>query len=299
MRKALFTLIRRVVIIFLFIGVFLYFQANDLTTTHFTYTSDKVPEQFDDYKIVQITDLHSHTFGKNNARLIRAIDKVNPDLIVVTGDMMNSLHDEGEVFLHLAEQLAKRYLIYYIDGNHELIVKMKSNRQEHDFYPNFIERLEQLNVHIINDKTVLLKRGNEKIALTGLDIPLIFYSAEDADMGTYEFTKAYVEKKIGEANEELLQILLVHTPDYFPVYAEWGADLTLAGHHHGGMIRNPFMGVGGFVGHRGTLEFMPTYSAGEFKEGAATMYVGRGLGNYTINFRLFNRPELVVITLKK
>lgn len=297
MKRRFQTFFRRMLLICLFAGVFLYFQANDITITNYTYKSDKVPEGFQNYKILQLTDLHSNLFGKDNVRLLQEIEKVDPDMIAVTGDMMNSLEDDGVVFLELAEQLVKRYPVYYIDGNHELIVKLISKRGEHQFYPAFIERLKQLGVHIVNDKSAKLTRGEDEILLTGLDIPLIFYSDKDADIGNYEFNRSYVEKKIGQAADDLFHLLLVHNPDYFPVYEQWGAHLILAGHHHGGMIRIPFMG--GLIGQNGKFELFPTYSAGEFKENEATMYVGRGLGNYSINLRLFNRPELVVVTLKR
>ncbi|HHY20822.1 MAG TPA: metallophosphoesterase [Bacilli bacterium] len=297
MKKRFQTFVRRVFIIILLIGGFLFFQANDMTITNYTYESDKVPQGFQGYKILQLTDLHSNLFGKDNVRLLREIEKVNPDIIAVTGDMMNSLRDDGAVFLQLAEQLVKRYPVYYIDGNHELIVKLKSKRGEHQYYSTYIDRLEQLGVHIVNDKSVTLSRGEDKILLTGLDIPLIFYSDKDADIGAYEFNQSYVEQKIGQATDDLFHLLLVHNPDYFPVYEQWGANLVLAGHHHGGMIRIPFMG--GLIGQNGKFELFPTYSAGEFIENETTMYVGRGLGNYSINLRLFNRPELVVVTLKR
>ena len=288
---------RRMLTILLFIGVFLYFQANDITTTNYIYQSDKLPAGFHNFKILQLTDLHSNSFGKDNERLLQEIGKLEPDIIAVTGDMMNSLQDDGAIFLALAEQLVKKYPVYYIDGNHELIVKLKSNRGEHQYYPTYIERLKELGVHIVNDKSVILTREDDKIVLTGLDIPLIFYSDKDADIGAYKFNQPYVERKIGPANHDMFQLLLVHNPDYFTVYEQWGADLVLAGHHHGGMIRIPFMG--GLVGQNGKFELFPTYSAGEFIENKSTMYVGRGLGNYSINLRIFNRPEIVLVTLKR
>lgn len=272
--------------------VFLYYQANFLSISQFRIISEKIPKGFNNYRILQLTDLHSKQFDNDNSRLLSKIDTISPDIIVITGDMMNSQHDDGHVFLSLAEQLVKSYPLYYIDGNHELIAKMKADRGENDYYPNYITQLENLGVNILNDKAIQLKQNGQSITLRGLDIPLIFYSAADVQVNI-DLDTAYINKKIGASAEDKFEILLAHHPKYFEAYRNWGASLILSGHNHGGMIHVPFKG--GLLS--GDREWFPEYDAGQFDAGSSTMIVGRGLGNYSYNIRMFNRPELVVITL--
>ncbi|MGM8212180.1 metallophosphoesterase [Virgibacillus sp. W0430] len=276
-------------------GLIVYFlyQANVLEVTTYKIQSSKIPGAFNGYKIVQLTDLHSKQFGKNSKRLIRKIEKVNPDVIVITGDMMNSIKDDGTVFAELASKLVKAYPVYYIDGNHELIAKTMAERGNNTYYTSFIAELENIGVQIINDKKAILEKDEKKIHLRGLNIPLIFYSASDVQVNI-DFDKAYMDEKIGEANEEVFEIVLAHYPKYFDAYQEWGSDLVLAGHHHGGMIRLPYLD--GIISHEG--EFFPEHDAGVFEENNTIMIVGRGLGNYTYNIRVFNRPEIVVTILE-
>lgn len=274
--------------------MYLFYQANVLDVSRYTVQSKKIPAAFDGFKVLQLTDLHSKAFGKDSKRLIRKINKLKPDVIVITGDMMNSMGDSGDEFIALATELVKKYPIYYIDGNHELIAKMMASRGDNDYYPTYIEKLEKLGVHIINDQKVELKEQDATIHLRGLDIPLIFYSPSDVEVNI-DFDKAYIDERIGAAEEDTFEILLAHYPKYFKAFQEWGADLVLSGHHHGGMIRLPY--VGGIISHEG--EFFPKYDAGRFERGNTTMLVGRGMGNHTYNIRVFNRPELVEITLKK
>ena len=274
--------------------LYLYYQANFLDVSTYTISSEKIPGAFDGYTILQLTDMHSKEFGKKNRRLIGTINKLNPDIIVVTGDMMNSTEDNGNAFLNLASNLVKSYPIYYIDGNHELISKMVGEREESIIYSNYIGQLEQMGIHIINDKKMELIENGETIHLRGLDIPLIFYSASDVEVNI-DFDKNYLENKIGKSDPNTYEIMLAHYPKYVKAYEEWGADLVLSGHHHGGMIRLPYWG--GVISHEG--EFFPEYDAGKYTKGNATMIVGRGLSNHTYNIRVFNRPEIVVIQLEK
>ncbi|MGM8364091.1 metallophosphoesterase [Virgibacillus sp. W0181] len=273
--------------------IYFYFQANVLEVSKYTVKSGKIPEAFDGYKVLQLTDLHSKQFGKNSRRLIRKINKHEPDIIVITGDMMNSTDDNGNVFLTLASELVKNYPVYYIDGNHELIAKVMAERGDNIYYTNYIKQLEAVGVEIINDKKIELTEQEETIHLRGMDIPLIFYSPSDVEVNI-DFDKAYIDEKVGEAEEDTFEMMLAHYPKYYEAFKEWGADLVLAGHHHGGMIRIPY--VGGVISHEG--EFFPNYDAGRFEKERTTMIVGRGLGNYTYNIRAFNRPEIVLITLE-
>lgn len=274
--------------------LFLYYQANFLDISTYSIKSKKIPETFHGYKILLLTDLHSKEFGKENWYLINNINEIDPDIIVVTGDMMNARKDNGNVFLSLASKLVKDFPIFYIDGNHELLTKVNDKRTGNIIYSNYIQQLERMGVHMMNDKKIILNKGEDVIHLRGINIPLIFYSAPDVEV-PIDFDQMYMEEKIGQRTKNTYEILLAHYPKYIQAYKEWGADLVLSGHHHGGMIRLPF--IGGMISHEGA--FFPEYDAGVYKVANTKMVVGRGLGNHTYNIRVFNRPEIVVIQLEK
>jgi uncharacterized protein len=277
-------------------ALFIYTQNNWIQIVQYTIASSKVPQGFDGYKILQLSDLHSKRFGKDNKALISRINKINPDIIVVTGDMINSLNDAGEVFLNLAEQLSGQYRIYHIVGNHEQIAQWKAKENKSGWYGHYINELEKLGVVVLNDSKADIGRDGSKISLYGLEVPLPYYKAKDTPsyIGEKPYGSANVQKSLGEPEPKSFNILLTHNPMYFSAYREWGADLVLAGHMHGGIIRIPFKG--GLLSPE--RAFFPQYDAGRFTEGESTMIVNRGLGNDSISIRIFNRPELSVITLK-
>lgn len=287
---------KKIIIALAAISVFVYAQFNWLEVSEYKISSDKIGNEFDGFKIVQLSDLHSKEFGKNNNTLIKKIKKLNPDIIVTTGDMYNSTNDDGEVFYNLAKELSKDYKIYYIVGNHEQISEVRREESEASKENNYIERLKELGVTVLDNDKVEIEREGKKINLYGLEIPLRFY--KDKNTATYSGDKPYdksnVEKAIGESDEENFNILLAHNPIYFPVYSSWGADLTLSGHTHGGIIRIPFKG--GLLSPERT--FFSKYDGGEFELYESKLIVNRGLGNDTIKLRIFNRPEISVITLK-
>ncbi|MBU5484069.1 metallophosphoesterase [Clostridium sp. MSJ-11] len=287
---------KKIIIALAAISVFIYAQFNWLEVSEYKISSDKIGNEFDGFKIVQLSDLHSKEFGKNNSTLIKKIKKLNPDIIVTTGDMYNSTNDDGEVFYNLAKELSKDYKIYYIVGNHEQISEVRREESEVSKENNYIESLKELGVTVLDNDKVEIEREGKKINLYGLEIPLRFY--KDKNTATYSGDKPYdksnVEKAIGKASEEDFNILLAHNPIYFPVYSSWGADLTLSGHTHGGIIRIPFKG--GLLSPERT--FFPKYDGGEFELDESKLIVNRGLGNDTIKLRIFNRPEISVITLK-
>ncbi|GIP32481.1 phosphohydrolase [Paenibacillus sp. J2TS4] len=277
-------------------AAFVYAQNNWLQVTKYTVASAKIPESFDRYTIVQLSDLHSHSFGQQNQRLIRKINKIKPDLIVTTGDMLNSVNDTGDVSLQLLEQLTPHYPVYYVSGNHEQIAKIKAAELGSESYNRFMERMEELGVVIMDDEKADITINNESIHIYGYILPLRFYKAKDTAtyIGEKPFSPSYLDESAGEADAGGFNILLTHNPMYFNEYADWGADLTMAGHMHGGIIRIPF--VGGVLSPE--RAFFPEYDAGLFTSSDSVMIVNRGLGNETIKLRIFNRPELSIIELR-
>jgi len=266
-----------------------------LEITNYTVTSNKIPNSFEGYKILQLTDLHSASFGKDNAELIKIIDVIKPDIIVVTGDMMNFKNDDGQVFITLAAKLVKRYPIYCISGNHEQ--KIAQNASSSKIYYNFKKALEHEDVRFIDNKLIAIQKNNESINIYGLKLPLKYYKslAEKKRRKINDPSADDINCYIGKVNSSEFNIVLMHTPQYFPAYANWGAHITLCGHIHGGIIRIPF--VGGLLSP--DVTFFPKYDAGRFEKGGSVMIVGRGLGSSGAwKVRINNNPEIVVLTLK-
>jgi predicted MPP superfamily phosphohydrolase len=274
-------------------AAFFWCEDNLLEVTHISVASAKLPKSFDGYRIVQLTDLHSKTFGPGNRELIDRINAIDPDLIVVTGDMMNSEKDDGRVFEALAAALVKKYPVYCISGNHEDRIEYNDNKH---IFADFKAKLVSMGVKYIDNGSAQIVKGGESFSLYGLEIPLSFYGLgfSGDKTGKDGFTKEEITQRLGSPDPARFNLLLVHTPFYFGSYAAWGADLSLAGHLHGGVIRLPFLG--GVISPDMTL--FPKYDAGEFSQGGAKMIVGRGLGTSVLSLRIFNRPEIMAVTLK-
>ena len=260
-----------------------------LQTVKYTVTSADLPEEFDGFKMVQISDLHSMSFGKDNSRLVSSVNSQNPDIVVMTGDMINSDDTDFSVFYNLAEKLAETNDVYYIVGNHE---------QEHseEEIAEIYRTLTEIGVNVLDNERVTITRSGSSIDVYGLWFNLRYYvNVNDDSIGTqYYFDSEKIETVLGECDKERFTLLLAHNPVYFETYSDWGADITLAGHMHGGMVRIPF--VGGLFSPE--KEYFPKYASGMFTEGNSSMIVNRGLGNRVFGLRFWNCPEITVITLK-
>lgn len=278
--------------ILLVLAVFFYCQINWIKTSKYTITSAEIPQSMNGYKILLLSDLHSKRFGPSNNWLLRRIRRENPDIIVATGDMLNSTNDDGAVFLQLAQDLKGEFPIYYIDGNHERIWQ---NLNGAEAFEDYVNRLQEAGVTYIKNQSITLWEGEQPVTLSGVSVPLMYY--RDAKTAELEPEKVFDQDRIasllGQADEGY-HIFLAHTPQYFPYYAEWGADLVLCGHMHGGIVYIPF--VGGLLSPEKT--FFPKYYRGLYREKESNMIVSAGLGNNTVPFRLLNRPEICAITLE-
>ncbi len=263
------------------ISVFCTWQNNAITTTQIDYISPKIPEEFNGYRIVHISDLHNKQFGKNQERLLKRIRAVSPDIIVITGDLIDRRKYDLEtamLFINGAITIAP---LYYVSGNHEAWS---------GDYANISERLRSSGVQILDDTKATMIRGKGKIDILGLS---------DPDFLTYSYLKGTNTSKLREHLERLsddavFQILLCHRPELFEIYARENIDLIFSGHAHGGQVRIPF--VGAIVAP--DQGFFPKYSSGAYTQNQSTMIVSRGLGNSIIPIRIFNRPEIVVVTLR-
>lgn len=268
----------------LMVGVFWFrWQCWGLQTTHTTAELAGLPAGFDGYKIVHISDLHGHEYGQGSETLLERAAEEAPDLIVITGDLIDQ-KSQLDMVPALARGLADIAPTYYVTGNHEWAVEggTKTVKQ-------LKALLGECGVTVLSNRYEVLERGGDRLALAGVDDPNGY-----ADQTTPEELRAH----IAQNDPGLYTLLLAHRNDRFGQYAAAGYDFVMAGHGHGGMIRLPF--VGGLLGT--DRRFFPRWSAGLYTLGDSTLFVSRGLGNNTVpirGFRLFNRPELAVVTLKQ
>ncbi|MGB4660956.1 MAG: metallophosphoesterase [Mobilitalea sp.] len=280
-----------------------------LITTKYEVVSDTLPKEFDGTNFVVLSDLHNQNFGKDNERLIHKIDLLSPDFILVAGDMINKdTVCYPSTSFTLLEALSEKYKIYYGYGNHELkndmFLKIKGNNQENkgsmseEAYSTWVEYKENLiksNVTILNNESITIDKGEAKLTITGLSIGGMYFR----HFKLPTMTTQYLNQVIGEhcAN---YQILIAHNPCYYNDYLNWGADLVLSGHLHGGLVRLPF--IGGLVSPQ--VIFFPKYTSGLYRKkeesgkNQKAMIVSRGLGSHSIMPRLFNIPDLVFVRLK-
>jgi predicted MPP superfamily phosphohydrolase len=240
-----------------------------IKVTHYTITSPKLPNNFDGFRIVQISDLHNTSFGKDNKRLLDTIRKASPDIIVITGDLIDFYHPNIEVSIAFIEDALNIAPCFYVNGNHEFRLTNE--------YPSFRNQLQQLGVTVLEDNSILYEIGGESICIAGLS---------DYAFVSTEFINATFQ-------EQTYNILLSHRPDHYEAYKQSIADLVLCGHTHGGQIRLPLIGAVKAPGQ----SLFPEYDVGMFQLNDTTMIISQGLGNSSIPIRFNCQPEVVVIEL--
>ena len=247
----------------------------------YTITSDELPEAFSGFRIAQVSDLHNAEFGEGNCELINLLSLSRPDIIVITGDLIDSRHTDIQIALEFCNAAIEIAPVYYITGNHEARVSE---------YDNLKMGLEEAGVLVLENEKVELTRERESITLLGIDDPSF---REDYLFGDAASVTAAA---LAELQNEFdgYTILLSHRPELFDVYVNSEIDLVFSGHAHGGQFRLPI--IGGLVAPN--QGFFPEYDAGLFNENNTTMIVSRGVGNSIIPVRFNNHPEIVVAELK-
>lgn len=278
-----------IVILILAVCVISWIENRKLTITSYPVVSARIPESFDGCRIVVLADLHNAVFGERNERLLQAIRQQKPDYIILAGDMLVGKQGASTaVPAELLQELSKLAPVYYGMGNHE----MRISRKPEEYGSMWEDYKNSLGTSVIwlADKSVMLTRGKEQIALYGLDLAPIYYKR----FKKHPMEEAYLKQKLGTSDANRYEILIAHNPNYFPEYAAWGADLVLSGHIHGGMIRLP--GLGGCLSPM--FHIFPKYDRGWYQEGNSVMLLSGGLGNHTFKFRVHNLPELLVVTLQ-
>lgn len=264
----------------LVLWVFLELNNSWIQTTRYTIKSEEIPKAFDGLNIVQISDLQDATFGKKQAKLMNAIRKANPDLVVVTGDLVDSNHYDLTNSLDLIEQLVATTDVFFVLGNHEVAINQVDE---------ITETLSSLGVHVLRNEAIHLEKDDEVISIIGVDDPLMM-GKQSPDQAMEQMVQA----ALSTVPQERYTILLSHRPELIDVYAENEVNLVFSGHAHGGQIRLP--GVGGLIAPG--QGWFPRYTSGEHQVEKTTMIISRGLGNSLFPYRIFNRPEIISVTLK-
>lgn len=248
----------------------------DLEVSRYEVKSQKLPESFDGFKIVQLSDLHGAEFGEDGMELVEKVKELEPDIIALTGDFVT---DEGDLAAveKLAGRLTELCPVYFVSGNHEfgsgLAIEVR----------NILERA---GVKYLSNEYLTISRGEDEVLLGGVEDPLAY-----ADM----LSPDELAQKMNDAAPDDFKILLGHRNYWMTEYPELPVDLIFCGHAHGGLVRIP--GVGGLIGTDRRL--FPDFDAGEYNNGRYTLIVSRGLGNSVPIPRVFNRPEIVCVELTR
>ena len=278
MKRRVFVLIIAAALV-LALLIWLLWANSSPAATQVTVASGALPEAFEGFKIAHVSDLHSAVFGRKNEKLLSLIRAAKPDIIAITGDLIDSRHTDIDSALAFVEAAAEIAPVYYVTGNHE-------SRLDFD---EIEPRLIAAGARVLRNEAEDIGRGGERIRLAGIDDPSFIRTG-----GTAEERAAAELEQLGDGGGTFT-VLLAHRPELVEVYAEYGAGLVLSGHAHGGQVRLPFLG-GLYAPGQGLL---PEYDSGLYSLGETQMVVSRGLGNSVAPLRVNNRPELVIVTLSR
>lgn len=263
-------------------------ELRDFRVTKYRICSQKLNGIKREKKIIFLSDLHNRMYGEENERLLESIRNQHPDLILIGGDML--VRKDGNSYdktVHFLAKLPGICPVYCANGNHEQKLKELPDKYEQS-YEEYKKALTASGIHMLENASETVKLEEVPVKLSGLEIPLGAY----ARFGKKELSLKEITDRIGEHGDDY-QILFAHHPRYIQEYLEYGADLILSGHYHGGVMQLP--GIGGVISPDFTL--FPKYSGGIYREGTQTVVVSRGLGTHSVPVRLWNWPELIVLEL--
>lgn len=262
----------------LFLIGFAWVNNNWIVTTEYTVQSEKVPDAFVGKRIVQVSDLHNAEFGEDQQALLDKVEEANPDVIFITGDLIDSDRYDLERSMKAVDGLVEMSEVYYVIGNHEV----SSNKLDDEIIP----ALEERGVQVLRNRSVIWEENGEAIQIAGIDDPLM-----DVNLHEAEFTR----NSIAQAGlTDAFTLMLAHRPEHLETYASEGIDVVFAGHAHGGQIRIPWLG-GLIAPGQG---WFPSMTEGIFESSDTQLVLSRGLGNSGFPLRVFNLPEVVVVTLE-
>ncbi len=266
-----------IIILILLLGIYLYYEDNYLKVSKYEINDNNLPKSFNNFKIVHISDFHNTKSKKLTKDIVKKIKLEKPNIIVVTGDLVDSRRTDIEVSLSFIKKIIDVSPIYYVIGNHETRL---------DNMDDLIKKLKDIGVIVLDNKVETIEISDEVINIVGLNDPNL-YKVKD-----YE---KLINKNLNniDYDKNNYTILLSHRPELYDTYVKNNVNLVFTGHAHGGQIRVPFIG-GLFAPSQGVF---PKYTSGTFKDNNTTMVVSRGIGNSLFPFRVNNRPDLVVVTL--
>lgn len=268
------------------------YERTHLDIVHYDIKTDKLGLEWNGFKAVFLSDLHDNSFGMKNEELLAAIEKEQPDIVVIGGDMLvvkEWAAPHFDMLANLYKKLVKRYPVYYAFGNHEQRMK-----EEPLTYPGWWQSywkvLKDSDMHVLVNKSEEIIKNGTAMRISGITLPRECYRKGRIP----SLSAGYIDKKIGKASDKNFELLLAHTPTFAKTYADWGADLVLSGHFHGGTIRIP--GLGGVMTPQ--MQFFSPLARGNVTQKNTNIIVSGGLGTHSINVRLNNLPQLVVLTWK-
>lgn len=257
--------------------------------THYHISNRKLEGLKSEKKIVFLSDLHNYTYGRENQKLLAAVRRENPDLVLVGGDMLiGAKRVWMEHAITFMQAIAKEYPVYCANGNHEQRMKLYPETFGAT-YQQYKEAICRAGVILLENETAMVTLDNMKVAICGLEIPPMAY----AKFQKTSLTLEEVVQEVGCVPTDAYSILLAHNPKYMQVYAGWGADMVLSGHYHGGVVRVP--GLGGLITPQGCL--FPKHSGEHKKIGTCDAIVSKGLGVHTMRIRFLNPAEMLVLHL--
>jgi len=268
-------------IILLTLILYVYFEVSTLETTYYEVSTEKLPSAFNDFKIAHLTDFHNTKIKKLTNKLIEELKKEKPDIIVITGDLIDD--KETEESIDLIKSIASLASIYYVTGNHEASI-LKT-------YNDFETKLKEYGVIVLHNEMTDIVINEDKITLLGIDDPNFMSNSSILNESEIMF-KSTLRKLTKDLNN--YTILLSHRPEFFEDYMSQNIDLTLTGHTHGGQVRLPVIGAF-YAPNQGLL---PKYNKGLYEKNGKYMIISSGIGTTGLPLRTFNKPELVIIKLK-
>ena len=266
-------------LIVFFIWIFL-----DNALIHTTYTTVQInglPESFSGYRIVQVSDLHNNLYGINQSYLLASVAAAKPDIIVITGDLIDRNTADVDNAMAFVERAVEIAPVFYVSGNHESAILNK--------YKDLMIRMGQAGATALENDTCTLFSGEDAITLAGIRDPAFDWGRSSADAADTQ-----IKKTLEGTDREQVTILLSHRPELLKTYSENGIDLVLSGHAHGGQVRLPFIGPV----YSPSQGLFPKLTSGLYREGETQMYVSRGIGNGIAPFRFNDGPELAVLILE-
>ncbi len=282
-RKKLFVrLVAIVLVVSVFLGLFTLYDNFRLDVDHVTFVSEKISESFNGYKIAHISDYHSRKSKIVNDKIIETLNTEKPDIIVITGDLIDCRSVDTATAIEFARKLVGITDVYFVSGNHEgnyLIADQWG-------YMAFMESLRATGVNVLSNETVTIQGADGSVVyLHGIDDPYLTKDWIDIELATDGMCNGLV---LGDG----FNILLAHHPEQLPVYSKYGFDLVFSGHAHGGQIT--LFGIGLFAPDQDSL---PDYTSGVYKEGNTTLVLSRGIGYSLVPLRFFCAPHLIITEL--